>query len=101
MIVSGSGRPFTVGAARILLRIKAKPGAREDRILGVRNGDLLVSVRAAPEGGKANEAIIKVLADALDLRKSDIILKAGAGSSHKTFELPLSCMDSLKKVEET
>ena len=99
MIDSGSGGPFTVGASRILLRLKAKPGAREDRVRGVRNGELMVCVRAAPEGGKANEAIIKVLARALDLRRHDIVLKTGAGASRKTFELPLSCLDSLRKLE--
>jgi uncharacterized protein YggU (UPF0235/DUF167 family) len=96
----GQGSPYTVGAHRILLRVKAKPGAREDRVLGVRNGELLVSVRAAPEAGKANAAIVKVLADFLDIRKSDVIMKSGAGAPRKVFELPLSCLASLKKLEE-
>ncbi len=96
----GQGRLYTAGARRLLLRVKAKPGAREDRILGVRGGELLVSVRAAPEAGKANAAIVRVLADFLGIKKSDAILKNGAGAPHKVFELPLSCMASLEKLEE-
>jgi uncharacterized protein YggU (UPF0235/DUF167 family) len=96
----GQGRLYTVGTRRLLLRVKAKPGSREDRVLGVRGGELLVSVRAAPEAGKANAAIVKVLAEFLCIRKSDAILKSGAGVPHKVFELPLSCLASLKKLED-
>jgi uncharacterized protein YggU (UPF0235/DUF167 family) len=93
-----SGRPFTIGAKAILLRVKAKPGAREDRVQGVRNGELLVSVRAAPENGKANIALVRVLSEYSGVGKSDVILKTGAGAPHKIFELPISCLDSLVRA---
>ena len=61
-----TGEPafFTVGERGVLVRIKAKPHAREDAVVGVRGGELLVSVRAAPEKGRANEEIIRVVASA-------------------------------------
>ncbi len=93
-------RPFTVGAKAVLLRVKAKPGAREDRVLGVRNGELLVSVRAAPEAGKANIAIAKVIAEHFGLRKVDVVLKSGAGAPRKVFELPLSCLAALSTPDD-
>jgi uncharacterized protein YggU (UPF0235/DUF167 family) len=93
-----TGKAFTVGAKSILLRVKAKPGAREDRVRGARNGELLVSVRAVPENGKANLALVKVLSDFLGVRKIDVILKTGAGASHKLFELPLSCLKTLEEA---
>jgi uncharacterized protein YggU (UPF0235/DUF167 family) len=46
---------------------------------------LKVTVTAAPEKGKANEAIVALLADRLGLRKSDITLVRGATDSNKQF----------------
>ena len=39
---------FTARSECIFLRVKAKPGAREDSILGVRGAELLVAVRVPP-----------------------------------------------------
>ena len=44
-------------------------------------------VRAVPEDGKANIALINVLAKALDLPKSAIELESGSTSRMKTFSL--------------
>ncbi len=86
---------FSVRAADILVRVKARPGARSDGVLGVRAGELLVSVRAAPEKGKANEALIRILSETLCVRRGDIALKTGAGSSRKQFTVPLSAHKAL------
>ncbi len=86
---------FSVRTADILVRVKAKPGARSDGVLGMRAGELLVNVHAAPEKGKANEALIRILAETLGVRRSDIALKTGAGSSHKQFTVPLSARKAL------
>ena len=91
---------YTVGDRDILLRVRAKPGARADRIAGVRGDSLLVEVRAAPERGRANEALTRVLAEALGLRVSAIGLKAGAGSRRKLFVLPLQARAALARIEE-
>ena len=39
------------------LNVKAKPGARQDAVFGVRGGELLVAVRAVAEKGRANTEI--------------------------------------------
>jgi uncharacterized protein YggU (UPF0235/DUF167 family) len=46
---------------------------------------LKVAVTQAPERGKANRAIIELLADALGLRKSQITLLSGETSQQKQF----------------
>jgi uncharacterized protein YggU (UPF0235/DUF167 family) len=46
-----------------------------------------VSVKEAPIGGKANEAIIKALADYFDISKSNISLVSGQSSKQKIFEI--------------
>ncbi len=79
---------YTRSARGILLRVRGKPGAREDRIVGVRGEELLVSTRAAPEKGKANEAIGRTIAEALGLRRDEVTLERGAGSPRKVFALP-------------
>ena len=45
-----------------LLNVKARPGAKQDRIRGVAEGLLLVDVAAAPEDGKATERLLRYLA---------------------------------------
>jgi uncharacterized protein YggU (UPF0235/DUF167 family) len=42
-------------------------------------------VTQAPEKGKANDALVEVLASSLGLRRSQIELVSGATSSRKTF----------------
>lgn len=69
----------------IVLPVKARAGARRNEIRDVQNGMLRVSVTQAPEKGKANKAIIALLAQELSLRKSQIELVSGDTSSQKRF----------------
>ena len=71
----------------VVLPVRAHPGARRDEIRGVHDGALRVSVTAAPEKGKANKAIVALLARELKLRKSQIELLTGDTSSQKRFLL--------------
>ena len=68
-----------------ILPVRAHAGARRNGIGKVQAGALQVSVTQAPEKGKANKAIIAVLADALGLKKSQIELVAGETSPQKRF----------------
>jgi hypothetical protein len=89
---------YTVQASGILLRVKVKPGARQDAVLGVRAGELLVSVRAAPERGKANEAAAGVISRFLSLPRRAVSLKSGGGSPRKLFTLPLAAREALESA---
>jgi hypothetical protein len=51
------------------------------------NGELRVSVSAPPEGGRANQAVAALLAEALGLKSRAVLLTRGAGSRRKTFEI--------------
>jgi len=96
----GTSVVFSTTRARdVLLRVKAKPGARADRVAGVRGDRLLVEVRAAPERGKANEAVARVLADALGIPVSAIALKTGGSAPRKTFALPREALTALQRLE--
>jgi len=79
--------------------VKAKTKAREEKVERVSQPvlDLLtekaeiviykVSVKEAPVGGQANEAIIKALATYFDVAKSNIQLISGQTSKQKVFEI--------------
>ena len=86
---------YTVNERGVMLRVKAKAHAREDRVLGARAGELLVSVRAPAEKGKANAEIIRVIAKALGIPRGSVTLKSGAASPHKVFEIPLAAAAAL------
>lgn len=68
-----------------ILPVRAHAGARRSEISGEQAGMLKVSVTQAPEKGKANKAIVVLLAKELDLKKSQIELLAGETSPQKRF----------------
>ena len=68
-----------------ILPVRAQPGARRNEIRGVQDGMLKVCVTQAPEKGKANKAIIELLAKTLGLRRSQFELLSGETASQKRF----------------
>jgi len=77
--------PLEAHAEGTVLPVRAHAGARRNAVRGVQTGALAVSVTQAPEKGKANKAIVAVLADALGVRKSQFKLLTGETSSQKKF----------------
>jgi uncharacterized protein (TIGR00251 family) len=69
----------------VVLPVRGQPGARRNEIRGVQDGMLKVSVTQSPEKGKANKALIELLAKSLGLKKSQIELIAGETSHQKRF----------------
>jgi uncharacterized protein len=72
--------------------VLAHPGARRDAVEGLRaqaGGGLVlhVSVRAAPEGSKANEAIVALLAREWRVPKRAIRLVSGSADRRKSLHL--------------
>lgn len=72
-------------AAGTLLPVKAQAGAKRAALVGEHAGALKVSVTAPREQGKANAALVEVLAAALGLRRSQIELVRGASGTSKRF----------------
>jgi len=70
-------------SAGIILPVHAQPRARKNGVTGVHAGRLKVAVTQAPEKGKANLALVKLLAELLDIKRSQIALVAGETSQHK------------------
>ena len=79
------------GGAIVHLRVTPKAGA--DHIGGRYEAcdgqvSLKVRVRAQPEKGRANKAVIKTLAKALGIAKSHLTLVSGATSHNKSVLVP-------------
>jgi len=68
-----------------ILPVHAQPGARKAGILGEHAGALKVAVTAPPEDGRANRALVELLAKALNLKRSQVQLLSGATSREKRF----------------
>lgn len=75
----------SVRGADLEIRVKAVPGARRDEIAGPFGDRLKIRVAQPPEGGKANDAIRKLLAERLGVAARAIVLASGAGNPSKTF----------------
>ncbi len=69
------------------LDLKVVPKASRDRIVGWYGARLKIQVRAAPERGKANQAVEELLSDVLGMR---VRIIAGAASPLKTAEVDAS-----------
>lgn len=69
----------------VILPVRAQPGARRNGLRGIQDGMLKVTVTQIAEKGKANQAIVAVLCDVLDLRKSQIELLSGETTQQKRF----------------
>jgi len=65
--------------------VKAHAGGRRDAVSGVHDGQLKVEVTIAPEKGKANKAIQKLLARKLGVAASDLELLSGGTNAKKRF----------------
>ena len=89
---------YSIGARGITLRVRARPGAHRDAIAGVREGELLVEVKARAEKGKANEELVRVLARELGVPRGSIVLKRGGSSRRKVLELPPGCAAALERL---
>jgi uncharacterized protein (TIGR00251 family) len=70
-----------------LLEVRVQPRARRNEVVAQAGGVFRVRVTAAPEGGKANRAVIGLLAEALDIAPSRIALVRGAASRDKLFRI--------------
>jgi len=69
------------------LEVKVSPGARADAIGGVHDGRLRVRVTAAPERGKANRAVLALLAKTLGVSRSRLAVVAGETDAHKSIRI--------------
>jgi uncharacterized protein (TIGR00251 family) len=101
--------PILPAAAGIRLRLKVTPKAKRNAIGGLidepddgRSGGgkaLKISVTAAPEDGKANVAVIALLAKELGVAKTAISVVAGATDRRKLVEIRGQPAELLQRLQ--
>lgn len=80
-----SALELRVGAAGIVIEVRARPGARTPGMTGIHDGALKVALKSPPEGGRANEELIRLLAELLAVRRDQVTLQRGAASRRKSL----------------
>jgi uncharacterized protein len=69
--------------AGFFLDVKVTPQSRRDEVAGIRNGALVVKTTAAPDKGKANAALIALLAKSMGIPKSALQFFSGETDRNK------------------
>jgi hypothetical protein len=72
---------------RITLTLHIQPGAKKTEFAGLHGDALKIRLAAPPVDGKANEALVKFVAEVLGLPKSAVNLKSGQTSRRKVLEV--------------
>jgi len=70
----------------VKITVRVKPNAKKDYIEEVL-GEFVAQIKAIPVDGKANDALIKLLADHFDVARSRIKIVSGQSSRRKVVEI--------------
>jgi uncharacterized protein len=84
--------PITVTRDGLRVTIRLSPRAKADRLLALTataagGYAIKASVTAPPEGGRANEALLQLLARAWRLPRRDLAIVAGTASRNKSVSI--------------
>lgn len=66
-----------------VIAVRVQAGARRTAIRGQHGGQLRVAVTASPERGKANTAVVRLMAESLGLGRGRVEIVQGHGSRDK------------------
>lgn len=74
-----------------------KPRAGRNRVIGLREGALHVALNAPPVEGRANEALVRFLAEVLEVRQSQVEIVSGERSRHKVVRIAGLAPEELRR----
>jgi len=69
------------------VRLRVSPGANSAQVVDRHGEAWKVRVAARPEGGRANEAVVRLLAETLSLPRNAVTLVSGHGARDKIVQL--------------
>jgi uncharacterized protein len=76
------------------VRLRVSPGARRSQLVGRHGEGWKVRVAAPPEGGRANDAVLDLLAQELDLPRASLAIVSGQTAREKVV-----AMEGIDRVE--
>ena len=82
----------------VILSIRTQPHANRNRIIGEYGGRLKLTVTPAPEKGKANKAVIELLANTFHISESSIHIISGESSRDKRIMIEGLTQETLKSL---
>ena len=85
----------------IRFRVRVSPAAKKASLGGIHDGSLKISVTAAPENGKANQAVIAAIAKRLGISKSRVTICSGPTARVKTLEISGVSLSEVQKCFDT
>ena len=71
----------------IILRVRVQPRAAKRGVAGVVDGRLKILVTQAPADGRANAAVIRLVAELAAVPKSSVVVSQGGTAREKTLRL--------------
>jgi uncharacterized protein len=74
-------------AGRIRISVQITPNAKKGEVIGVLDDMLKIRLQAQPIEGKANEALVRFLADMLSVPKSAVAITHGHTNKRKVIEV--------------
>ena len=86
---------------RITLTLHIQPGAKKTEFAGLYGDALKIRLAAPPVDGKANEALVRFIAEALNLPKSAVNLKSGQTSRRKVLEVSGATSEALARFVQS
>ena len=92
---------FEITGNDIIVKVKIVPGSSKNKIIGVYNDSLKITITAPPVEGKANKKCIAYLAKYFDVAKSKIEIISGQTSKNKLIKIyDISQKEFLEKIEK-
>src|SRR5213080_2484961 len=83
------------------LRLRVSPGATRAGVVGRHGDGWKVRVAAPPEGGRANEAVLSLLAERLELPRRAVSIVSGHAGREKVVQMGgITQADSERRLEE-
>lgn len=77
----------------ITLTIYVQPGAKRNEVVGLHGDALKIKLATPPIDGRANKALLRFIATIFAVSLSQVVLKNGEKSRHKTITVHASHVD--------
>ncbi len=71
----------------MIIAVTVKPNSGKSQVDEAKDGSLIVRLKSAPVDGKANDELIKLLAEYFNVPQSRILIKSGKISNKKLIEI--------------
>ena len=86
-------RPTQKGAA---IKVRVQPGSSRNEVMGYQLDVLRLRVNAPPQNGKANAAVVSLLAETLGVPKGQVRIIRGLASRNKLVVVDSLSADELR-----